>query len=97
MKALTRAAQPRHPPEPLAMVDTANGQRYTANYDTGLSYRIVDYTADLSNVLVATSGSNPPEYHLLHDGKLTLLAKTYPHPAAAPGHHPAGLLQARDG
>lgn len=63
--------------EPLAMVDTANGQRYTANYDTGLSYRIVDYTADLSNVLVATSGpSNPPEYHLLHDGKLTLLAKT---------------------
>jgi hypothetical protein len=98
-KALTRAAQARHPPEPLAMVDTANGQRYTANYDTGLSYRIVDYTADLSNVLVATSGpSNPPEYHLLHDGKLTLLAKTYPQiQPAAPGTTRLVYYKARDG
>lgn len=85
--------------EPLAMVDTANGQRYTANYDTGLSYRIVDYTADLSNVLVATSGpSNPPEYHLLHDGKLTLLAKTYPQiQPAALGTTRLVYYKARDG
>lgn len=81
------------------MVDTANGQRYTANYDTGLSYRIVDYTADLSNVLVATSGpSNPPEYHLLHDGKLTLLAKTYPQiQPAALGTTRLVYYKARDG
>ncbi|KOQ79397.1 peptidase S9 [Stenotrophomonas maltophilia] len=85
--------------EPLAMVDTANGQRYTANYDTGLSYRIVDYTADLSSVLVATSGpSNPPEYHLLHDGKLTLLAKTYPQiQPAALGTTRLVYYKARDG
>lgn len=85
--------------EPLAMVDTANGQRYTANYDTGLSYRIVDYTADLSDVLVATSGpSNPPEYHLLHDGKLTLLAKTYPQiQPAALGTTRLVYYKARDG
>ncbi|MDT3490262.1 prolyl oligopeptidase family serine peptidase [Stenotrophomonas maltophilia group sp. msm4] len=85
--------------EPLAMVDTANGQRFTANYDTGVSLRIVDYTADLSNVLVVTSGpSNPPEYHLLHDGKLTLLAKTYPQiQPAALGQTRLVYYKARDG
>lgn len=85
--------------EPLAMVDTANGQRFTANYDTGVSLRILDYTADLSNVLVATSGpSNPPEYHLLHNGKLTLLAKTYPQiQPAALGQTRLVYYKARDG
>lgn len=85
--------------EPLAMVDTANGQRFTANYDTGVSLRIVDYTADLSNVLVVTSGpSNPPEYHLLHNGKLTLLAKTYPQiQPAALGQTRLVYYKARDG
>jgi len=85
--------------EPLAMVDTANGHRFTANYDTGVSLRILDYTADLSNVLVATSGpSNPPEYHLLHNGKLTLLAKTYPQiQPAALGQTRLVYYKARDG
>ncbi|EKT4445429.1 MULTISPECIES: alpha/beta hydrolase family protein [Stenotrophomonas] len=85
--------------QPLEMVDTANGQRFTTNYDTGRSYQVVDYTPDLSTVLVATSGpSNPPEYHLLRNGKLTLLAKTYPdiQPAAL-GDTKLVYYKARDG
>ena len=50
-------------------------------------------------MLVATSGpSNPPEYHLLHDGKLTLLAKTYPQiQPAALGTTRLVYYKARDG
>ena len=61
----------------VTLVDPATSQSATVELDNGQAVRVVDYSADMKTVIVVTSGpSNPPEYHLLHNGKLTLLAKT---------------------
>ncbi len=63
----------------LEVVDTATGQRATIPYDTQLSYRLVSHSSDLKTLIVARSGpGQPPEYFMLHNGQLTLLAKSYP-------------------
>jgi dipeptidyl aminopeptidase/acylaminoacyl peptidase len=84
---------------PLRLVDVATGQSATTNYDTGRNLRLVDHTADLKTVVVAVSGpSNPPEYYLFHNGKLTLLAKSYPDlDPAALGDTRLVYYKARDG
>ena len=85
--------------EQLKLVDITSGQSFTTAYDTGRGFRLVDYTPDLKTVLVAVSGpSNPPEYHLFSDGKLSLLAKTYPKiDPAALGDTRLVYYKARDG
>ena len=65
--------------QPLTLVDPATGQSTVSQYDTGTSYRITDYSADLKTVIISVSGSNaPPETYLLKDGALSLIAKAYP-------------------
>jgi len=64
---------------PVTLVDPATGQSTTAELDSGQAVRVVDYSADMKTFIIVTSGpANPPEYHLLHNGQLTLLAKSYP-------------------
>jgi len=84
---------------PLTLVDPATGQSAQVKYDNGRAVHVVDYSADLKTFVLATSGpSNPPEYHLLHDGKLTLLAKTYPQiDPSALGDTRLVYYKARDG
>lgn len=84
---------------PLKLVDPANGQSATIEYDNGRAMRVVDYSADLKTFILVTSGpANPPEYHLLHNGQLTLLAKTYPQlDPAALGDTRLVYYKARDG
>ena len=63
----------------VTLVDPATGQRATTQADTGRAVRVIDYSKDLKTFVLAVSGpANPPEYHLLRNGKLTLLAKSYP-------------------
>ena len=84
---------------PVALIDPATGQNATVELDNDQAVRVVDFSADMKTIIVATSGpSNPPEYHLLHDGKLTLLAKTYPQiQPAALGTTRLVYYKARDG
>ncbi|WP_421569915.1 alpha/beta hydrolase family protein [Stenotrophomonas sp. PD6] len=83
----------------VTLVDPATGQRATTQLDTGKSVRLLDYSADLKTFLVAVSGpANPPEYYLFNNGKLTLLAKSYPQiDPAALGTTKLVYYKARDG
>ena len=64
---------------PVTLVDPATGQRAATSLDADRTVRLLDYSADLKTFLVSVSGpSNPPEYYLFSNGKLSLLAKTYP-------------------
>ncbi|GAB3353226.1 alpha/beta hydrolase family protein [Lysobacter tyrosinilyticus] len=64
---------------PTKFIDPATGASATTAYDSELGYTIVDYTPDMKSFVVSVDGaSHPPEYFLLKDGKLSLLAKTYP-------------------
>ena len=66
-------------PGKLSITDPANGQSATVAYLDKKNYSIIDHTPDLSTLLIVVDGaSSPPEYYLLKEGKLTLLAKSYP-------------------
>ena len=63
----------------LTLMDPATGQTTATDYDLDASYRLGAYTRDLSSVVFTVLGdSRPPETYLLRNGKLMLLAKTYP-------------------
>ncbi|CAN5311363.1 hypothetical protein BH11PSE2_BH11PSE2_00090 [soil metagenome] len=84
---------------PVTFVDPGTGQSTAAQYDTGLAYDLLGYSADLKTILVSVqSPSQPPIYYLLKDGKLALLAKTYPDlDPAAFGETKLVYYKARDG
>lgn len=83
----------------VTLVDPATGQRAVTQADTGRAVRVIDYSKDLKTFVLAVSGpANPPEYHLLRNGKLTLLAKSYPKiDPAALGDTRLVYYKARDG
>ncbi len=61
------------------VVDPATGATSSVKYDTGLGYKLIDYSADLKTAVVGVSGSNAPySYYLMKDGQLNLMAKAYP-------------------
>jgi pimeloyl-ACP methyl ester carboxylesterase len=65
--------------EPTRFVDPATGADATAKYDAKVGYTLLDYTPDMKTFVVKVDGaSRPPEYYLLKDGRLSLLAKQYP-------------------
>src|SRR5690606_28309736 len=65
--------------ENLSLTDPASGQTATIEYPSRKNYSIIDYSPDLSTVLLEVEGSaTPPEYYLFRNGELTLLAKSYP-------------------
>ncbi len=66
-------------PQAMTVVDPATGKSAQIDYDLDATFVISAATADLSTAIVTVSGpSRPPEYYLLRDGKLTMLAKAYP-------------------
>jgi dipeptidyl aminopeptidase/acylaminoacyl peptidase len=85
--------------QPLKVTDPATGQSAEMEYDLDASFQIVSWTPDLKNVVVVVSGdSRPPEYYLLREGKLTLLAKAFPQiDPAALGKTRLVYYKARDG
>jgi dipeptidyl aminopeptidase/acylaminoacyl peptidase len=65
--------------EKLRIVDPATGQSATVEYPVKKNITIVDFTPDLSTVILQVDGSAaPPEYYLFRKGQLALLAKAYP-------------------
>ena len=86
-------------PEALRVVDPAPGQSANIAYDSDVSYRLVSRSRDMKTVLVAVTGpARPPEYYMLHNGQLTLLAKSYPQlDARALGDGRLVYYKARDG
>jgi len=63
----------------IRVVDPATGESAEIDYDVDAAFAISAATPDLSTVVVSVSGpSRPPEYYLLRNGKLMLLAKAYP-------------------
>src|SRR5690606_37514514 len=80
-------------------VDPATGSRASAEYPVEKSFRIVDFTPDLSTVLLVVDGASyPPEYYLFREGSLSLLAKSYPQvDPAALGSTELVYYPARDG
>jgi dipeptidyl aminopeptidase/acylaminoacyl peptidase len=64
----------------VSWVDPATGKRGNIGVMHDFDIRIMDYSNDMSRVLVEKSGpSQPPEYYLLTDGKtLVLLGKADP-------------------
>jgi dipeptidyl aminopeptidase/acylaminoacyl peptidase len=62
----------------LRVVDPATGEGAEIDYDPDATFTISATTPDLSAVVLAVSGpARPPEFYLLRDGKLMLLAKAY--------------------
>src|SRR5690606_10248243 len=65
--------------ENRSLTDPASGQTATIEYPSRKNYSTIDYSPDLSTVLLEVEGSaTPPEYYLFRNGELTLLAKSYP-------------------
>lgn len=63
----------------LKLVDPGTGDSATIDYDTGMQYSIRSISPDRKTIVIATEDSqNPPAYYLIHNGKLTSLAKSYP-------------------
>lgn len=63
----------------ITLVDPATGERANVEYPVEKSYSIVSYTPDLSTLILSVDGaSTPPEHYLFRNGKLTMLAKSYP-------------------
>lgn len=83
----------------LRVTDPATGQSADIDYDLDATYTITSATPDWSAVTFVVHGdSRPPEYYLLRDGKLTLLAKAYPDiDPAALGKTRLIYYKARDG
>lgn len=83
----------------IRVTDPANGEGGQIEYDQDAAVSIATLTPDLKTVVLAVGGSaRPPEYYLLRDGKLMLLAKTYPDlDPAALGKTTLIYYKARDG
>ncbi|MDH7452483.1 prolyl oligopeptidase family serine peptidase [Luteimonas composti] len=81
------------------LVDPATGSRASVEYPVEKSYRVIDFTPDLSTMLLSVDGaSHPPEYYLFRNGSLSLLAKSYPQiDTAALGRTELVYYPARDG
>ncbi len=64
---------------PTTFVDPATGESATLDYDSETQFSVIDYSDDLSTaIFVVQSPNKPPVYYMLRDGKLQLLAKSYP-------------------
>lgn len=89
----------RIPQQDVELVDPATGQRVEVRYPAERDYTIIGRTPDLSTVLIRVDGpSTPPEYHLFHNGSLSLLARAYPKlDARALGTTALVYYKARDG
>lgn len=83
----------------LTLVDPATGQHATTQADAGKSVRVTDYSKDMKTFLLTVSGpATAPEYYLFNNGKLGLLAKSYPQiDSAALGTTKLVYYKARDG
>jgi dienelactone hydrolase len=86
-------------PQPLRVSDPATGEGAELPYDLEAAYTITSSTPDLSTVVLQVSGaSRPPEFYLLRNGRLTLLAKAFPEiDSAALGSTRLAYYKARDG
>jgi dipeptidyl aminopeptidase/acylaminoacyl peptidase len=85
--------------QPLRVTDPATGESADMDYDLEAAYTITSSTPDLNAVIVQVSGaSRPPEFYLLRNGKLAMLAKAFPDiDAAALGKTRLVYYKARDG
>ena len=64
---------------PVSWVDPATGLKATIPVESASAADLVGRSDDFQNVLVEKSGpQQPPEYYLLHGGKLQLLGKSRP-------------------
>ena len=83
----------------VTLVDPATGQHATTQVDSGKSVRVTDYSQDMKTFLLTVSGpATAPEYYLFSNGKLGLLAKSYPQiDSAALGTTKLVYYKARDG
>ena len=83
----------------MKLTDPATGQSADTEYDLDASYNLIARTADLSTVVFGVGGaSRPPETYLLRNGKLMLLAKSYPDiDPASLGNTRLVYYKARDG
>lgn len=101
MQAIDQALRPALGIESSALevVDPASGQRATINHDSRLGYRLISRSSDLKTLILARSGpGQPPEYFMLRNGQLTLLAKAFPQfDARALGQTRLTYYTARDG
>ncbi|WP_407352181.1 alpha/beta hydrolase family protein [Luteimonas sp. R10] len=84
---------------PLRVVDIATGQSANIAYDNEVSYRIISRSSDMGTILVSVSGpGRPPEYYMLRNGELALLANAYPQlDSRALGDTRLVYYKARDG
>ena len=65
--------------QPLRVVDPATGQSANIAYNGKANYRIISNSRDMKTLLVVLTGpARPPEYYLLRNGQLALLAKAFP-------------------
>ena len=89
-----RAAAPA-----VEVTDPATGESADMDYDLEAAYAITSWTPDLNDVVFQVSGaSRPPEYYLLRNGKLAMLAKAFPDiDPAALGKTRLVYYKARDG
>lgn len=85
--------------QPLRVTDPATGESADLEYDLEAAYTITSRTPDLGAVVFQVSGaSRPPEFYLLRNGKLTMLAKAFPDiDPAALGKTRLVYYKARDG
>ncbi len=64
---------------PVAWTDIATGERARFSTADGADVRMNSWSDDLTKAIVVKSGpSQPPEFYLLSDGKLTLLGRSAP-------------------
>lgn len=85
--------------QPVRVTDPATGESADVDYDLEAAYTITSWTQDLDAVVFQVNGaSRPPEFYLLRNGKLAMLAKAYPDiDPAALGKTRVVYYKARDG
>ena len=63
----------------LTLTDPADGKNASIAYPGQRQYTMTGYTPDMRTVLLTVDGpAMPPEYYLFRDGRLSLLARSYP-------------------
>ena len=85
--------------QPVRVTDPATGESADVDYDLEAAYTVTSWTPDLNAVVFQVSGaSRPPEFYLLRNGKLAMLAKAFPDiDAATLGKTRIVYYKARDG